>query len=373
MKWLVIGHFGGHNTGDEAMLSGLICGALRATQHEYVIATKTGRLDISLQNPRVHAIRSRTSIILRNIQNSSGVILGGGTHFHDDYLWLRLFRHYGYMIRLLIIFAYAKLMRKRVYWLGVGMGPFRFPLTILLTRLGIQLCDQITVRDVNSLTAIARISTLTYVRYGFDLAALMMLDSHKDARLSSNASGKRVIGLSVLSMKDIVSSEFDQELLETVCSALVTVLSDIPESILRIFVIRGGNRESDTDISNRYYDRLVNWLPHQIEIVDYIDDPKRTLSLIGGCEGFIAMRFHASLLAYLSRSRLLLLSYHQKVQDLALEIGLHPDACIQIREQNDSNLIATRITAMLCGDKRFEAKLEVQEALMLSIRSLDLL
>ena len=103
-KWLIIGHYGGHNTGDEAMLCGLMSG-LHATRPdiELSVITKLERLPETWHVNKVSLVQPGITAILNALWHADGVIFGGGTHFHDDYKGIRYWRHLRYLIRFIVI------------------------------------------------------------------------------------------------------------------------------------------------------------------------------------------------------------------------------------------------------------------------------
>lgn len=50
-RWLVLGHYGGHNTGDEAMLSGLVQGCPLELHSRLTLVTRSGSASLPPQSP----------------------------------------------------------------------------------------------------------------------------------------------------------------------------------------------------------------------------------------------------------------------------------------------------------------------------------
>ena len=100
---LILGHFGAGNLGDELMLRGLL-GVMAETWPDQVHARVVWAGAYSLETPNralisVEAVRPTIEAIWRALRDSDFVVVGGGTHFHDDYPLARMPRHWSYLGR----------------------------------------------------------------------------------------------------------------------------------------------------------------------------------------------------------------------------------------------------------------------------------
>lgn len=362
-RWLIIGHYGGKNTGDEAMLKGLLWGGKHIFS-KVVVVTKDGH--ISIKPPpgvEVSVIRPAIRPLLRELYRAYGVTLGGGTHFQDDYRGLRYVRHLRYMLRFVGVSFVAKLMGKKVYWLGMGFGPFHRRLTRWVTKLGVWCCDGITVRDKASekellVVAGRRVNYLL----AFDLAALLVEIAHLDLVKRED----NLIAMSITSIRKALTGGVDVETRYLAClqSAIVRLLKE-RRLRLRIVVFRGGDRESDEKLS---YDLYQNLLSEgvAVELCPYEGDPLNTLEKVAECKYFVATRYHSAVFGYLAGCRLLLLAYHRKVADLADEIGLHRDAVIQIRAAVSEDALYLSLRSLTTDSKIHGPSLPVNKAVELA-------
>ena len=114
---------------------------------------------------------------LSGLVKSDCVILGGGTHFHDDYPKSRLARHALYLGRILLFQLIAKMFGRRVLWIGVGIGPLTKDLFELLTLVGCRLTDGVSVRDDASFRELRKIGYEGKLILGSDLAMLLPVDA----------------------------------------------------------------------------------------------------------------------------------------------------------------------------------------------------
>ena len=135
----------------------------------------------------------------------------------------------------------------------------------------------------------------------------------------------------------------------------------------RIVVFRGGDREDDQRLSRRLHDRLEGALgAGRVEWCPFVADPRAMLSALAGCGSVIATRYHAALMGYASGCRLLFLPYHRKLNDLAEEIGLPAEACVEFRQREAWSRLGPRLRAFVAGEDGFVAGLPVREARQLA-------
>lgn len=374
---LIIGHYGGSNTGDEAMLAGLLEAMGPEVRQHATVVVKAGTLEKACPNLGVVSVPAKLSSVLRALLRSDILLLGGGTHFHDDYTTFRYLRHFRYMSRFVILSIMAKLLRRKVAWLGMGFGPFYHWPTRWLTRLGLAFCDCVTVRDMKSFQEVAAWVPAGKLTQAFDLSALLVSNGNGNIiRTAKGSQDYRMLGISVTSVRNSRTGGPSAGVVfwNRLTSALIETLRRNPALRTRVMVIRGGDRENDWQLSRKLHTAISRAHPGRSELVPYHPDPKVTLRSIGECDAFIATRYHAGVLAYLSRRPLLLIAYHRKVRDLAGEIGLPDEACVSIAEGGTEDLFVERIGRMLEGDGVFRAQLSVPVAAQrawLNIRALQ--
>lgn len=374
---LIIGHYGGCNTGDEAMLAGILEAIGSGARQQATVVVKDGSLEESYRNLGVSLAPATLSSVLSALLRTDGLVLGGGTHFHDDYTTLRYLRHFRYMSRFVVLSIMAKLLGRKVAWLGMGFGPFYRRPTRWLTRLGLAFCDRVTVRDAISHQEVAGWVPSQRLSLAFDLAALLAGNSHGPGfRHRRNGSRWTTLGVSITSLQYSMTGgpEADTVLWSRLSKVLIKTLNANPAVRIRILVIRGGDREDDWEVSRKLHSAISSVHPGRCVIVPYHPDPAATLGRIAECNAFIATRYHAGVLAYLAECPLLLIAYHRKVRDLAKEIGLSSEACINVAEEVDADLLMDKISRMLEGDTAFRAQLPVSQAAQrawLNIRALE--
>lgn len=343
------------------MLLGLVRGYQAFAEDPLLIVTKDGELPATIAlSPQQIGLQANFRQIITHLPKVKGIILGGGTHFHDDYAGLRCLRHYRYLLRFIGIFLLARLLGKKVILLSMGFGPFHRPVTKWLTRIALGLSNHVTVREELSYQEVATWITPDKITRSFDLAALLVPAEDQSMPIKGN-----ILGISMLSMKNLKAEgeEVDRLFWSRVTDALHKLLHHDVTLQVRIFVIRGGQRESDTELSSNLFQNLANDYKSRVEVIPYDSDPSKTLAKIAECKTFIATRFHAGVLSFLAGCRLIFLTYHRKVEDLAKEIGLAESACILIDKDISSELIYGKFLGLLSDDTKYQPTLATDEAL----------
>jgi polysaccharide pyruvyl transferase WcaK-like protein len=361
---LIVGHYGGSNTGDEAMLMSLLSVLPPSTKVSVVMKDSTsGHPAIQ----RVGAIRLKATTILRAVTAANMVLLGGGTHFHDDYRGRRLARHYLYMTKYLAVFAVAKLLRKKVYCVGMGFGPFKYRVTKILSRFTLALADGISVRDQASLDEAVALGAGHKTVRAFDLAALMTQSTPSIAH--SDSTGRQCLAVSVTDIPGIEGNLVTGEkIIEMLAKSLQALLQLRPEVYVKVIVVRGGERESDLEISERLVNALSAYST-RVKLVPYTPDPMAVLNEFRTSLAACVMRYHAGMFAYLAGCRLLLLPYHRKLADLGREIGLAESAC-PILAKLDGDTLANQLSDLMEPESsNFTPTLPVSTARTLAMKN----
>jgi polysaccharide pyruvyl transferase WcaK-like protein len=356
------------------MLAGLLEAVGPEMRRQCAVVVKDGRrVEWLRKRLGVEPVQAGVQAVLRALRRADALVLCGGTHFHDDYQTRRYLRHLRYMFRYVSLSMLSKLMGKRVTWLGMGFGPFYRRPTRWITRLGLSLCDRVSVRDQRSLEEIAGWVAPERLDLAFDLAALLMGNPRgRWVRPRKEPFRCMTLGLSVTSVRQSrsVGRRTDEVIWRRLAWAVNRTLDENPLLRVRVMVLRGGNREDDESVSGQMHRAITSIHPGRSELIPYHPEPTVTWQRIAECDAFVATRYHAGVLAYLAECRLLLLEYHRKVRDLAAEIGLAEKACLRISEQVDEELLVTRIRALTRGDEAFRARLPVPSAAQRALRNL---
>jgi len=300
-----------------------------------------------------HVVSLDVPNLLRAILACDVVILGGGTHFHNlnknpRYFWL--------LLRYLMIFLFARIGGKRVYLVGIGIGPLETEWARFLTISILRLADFVLVRDTRShCTALSLGCERAYL--GFDLSCLLV----GSVSVVANESSRKVLGISVLPAYEIYYHDpvSDLRLVDAVASAALVWLNKGPEYCVRLIEFKGRTKETDFGVTTELRQRLSSY-DARIEHSPHRDNPRDMLRVIGECDALIAMRYHACLFSYLASVPAIFIEYHRKNASLAEDVLLPPKSLISLQAVTAGTL-ADRMEDLLQSPDSFLARTPVDE------------
>lgn len=328
-QFFIFGYYGWKNAGDDAMLYALL-------RELHALHSKAG-VAVLCPIPVVvpPEVRSKTKFVKLSpfavgweILRSSAFIIGGGSHLFD----------YGSNIRaliiqsrILILVLYSRLLRKKVYLLNIGLGPFRTAWGSFLTRSICYLAHYISVRDETSYRFLASLRLTSKTSLAFDSSALIEpLNEAKNNLIK--ASNKRILGVSVTPVFEIYHASRDKDVLlvDRMAEQLSEWLAKESRAEVWLFVFKGESKDDDVLITRLLQERLQP--AERVRLVQYDPDPRSMLAQVAYCNAFVGMRYHSCLFAYLNSIPLLIIDYHPKCRALANEIGLPKHAVVSLEE-----------------------------------------
>lgn len=325
----ILGHYGWKNTGDDAMIYVL----LRELHILYPPATFAILSQTAITVPPetknlVKFVRLTPQTVFREIMRSSIIILGGGTHFHDHGIKIKLLKS---QLKSFIVYILSKLFCKRIYLLGIGVEPLSTIWSRFLIKQTCRLADFISVRDRLSYGILEGMGFKNKVTLSFDLAALLqpLVTSNKSLDKKINI---KVLGISILPFFEIYHSDKEKDILfvHEIAKGLNQWLKRDRQSLIYLFVFKGKSIADDVLITEMLQKQLNP--AERVKLIPYNPDPVETMSKVAQCHAFVGMRYHSCLFAYLTNTPLLVINYFQKCQALAEDIGLSQHAVISLEE-----------------------------------------
>mgnify|MGYP000013211223 CR=1 FL=1 len=366
MRVFLVGHYGGMNTGDQAMLLACVSELKRqGIQVSYVSKKKEDR-----PLPDLSALCVDKSLlnILKEIREADWVVLGGGTHFHDDYTFLRLIWHVRYMCALTGVFALAKLLGKQVAWISMGFGPFRTAIARLILKFSLRFVDFISVRETKSLNEVTSISSKAKIIHAFDLSGCLLNNLPEDFSLPERQHFLLGISPTLLHLSEKRVGMCSYKFWEKVAEEVAEVAKEY-KLLVRVFEFRGGQRESDTDLVQLFIKKLKT-LNTEVEYFPYESNPLKTLRAVYECKWFIASRFHSAVFAYLAQVPQIIIPYHRKLIDFAHDVGLD-NAVIPLEESAWRSIFREKLVRLIKEPYSFEARMPVNLAISSAIRNFE--
>lgn len=311
---LIIGHYGGDNFGDEIMLDSIIENLLDKDQIQQIFFVTKKPSEYTYPD-KVVPLPNKVLKILRAIVSSRILILGGGTHFHDDYTNERYKAHFIYLLKIILISFFMRLMLGKVYFLGVGYGPLRRKSVKFFAKVSCQLANSIILRDRDSFELISNFAINSKkIQLSNDLVML-------STKTSLNQRKDETLGISVTSFKFNSQAFNDTTWEHEIFPRLTDIYATKIDLHVKLFVLRGGHKESDLHLTNSLFDCLSRVDSSRVELIDFTYDLKFFIDKISLCKYFIATRFHSAILAYLCGCSISIIPYHKKLLSFAKEIN----------------------------------------------------
>lgn len=365
-----MGHYGGQNTGDDAMLLACVKQLSRmGAEIRYITRTGKAVPFVDAKDRAVPVSRNPTDV-LNSVAWADWVVLGGGTHFHDDYKTKRLLRHYSYMSLIIGVCALAKRFGKQVAWIGMGLGPFHTFVGRRIFALALRFVDYISVRDRASLEEVRGYKYNATVIKSFDLSAILLKDS--SIAVQSEKQTSMVLGVSPTLLHGseerigVSSGKFWQFVAKNVARHFRN-----ENMLIRIFEFRGGDRENDRALCLMFAEVLKKSGVKRIEYIHYTGNPLKTLSLMAECSWFIASRYHSAMFAYLMGRPTLILPYHRKLIDLADEVQWRSSVRVHLNGPEWREELVIQLHALKAYPEHFIARRPISDALNDAMKSFE--
>jgi polysaccharide pyruvyl transferase WcaK-like protein len=333
---LLLGHFGGRNAGDEAILDGTchLFASIGITRVRVVTRCSDYR-PVTSAPVEVETVFASPTGIIGGLRGASSVVMCGGTHFNDNFATARRIRHYRYLGLYLGVLALARIMRRPVVAIGQGFGPLLHPTGRLLARALFFVVGAGTARDEASLASARRLGASTQWQATFDSAAA--------SALVEGTVGHPRDSLVIAPVHGTAPAE-----LWSTCAQVVDATWDtLGLERIEICTLRTGSRESDRAIAARL--ALGLRATASLRITAFADDVADVVAVMRRGRVVLCGRYHALVLALLAGAVPVLLPAHRKLLDTAELVGL-PDALIVRHATADA--IAHAIRSALDFDPR---------------------
>ena len=252
LQILIVGHFGRKNIGDDAMLLGILRELYERLPDVQVRVLSTSQNpDFSYNLPIEwnvgYSSRSLLSI-LRSLIWSNFVILGGGTHFHDFHGHRRYAKNFAFFGA---FFTLTKLFRKKIVFMGVGVGPLDTGWGKWFARRILLLANLIMVREHHSSQLAKKLTPKKKILVGFDPAVL--LTDLRNNTYSRTPKSIKVLGCSILPYYAIYENKPQRDgiLVQRLAKVIKFWLAESKDREVHIIVFHGLSKEDDFNISHK--------------------------------------------------------------------------------------------------------------------------
>lgn len=281
------GYYGFNNFGDEAVLSVLL--ETFSDKYECIVCSSNPK-----ETESSHGVKSIYSFdylrVLQEIKKADVFISGGGSLLQDVTSFKSL-------VYYLLLIYWALLCRKKVIIFAQGLGPFRLAVSKVLVRYALNLCDLVTVRDIES---------------------KILLDSWK-VKSTQVCDPVFVYPIKLEKRPATVGVQ-----LRDFLGVNEVFLKNLAEAINKNFsdkkvLVYPFQSKLDKNVCERFMSLLK--VP-EVELREGLDI-KTLADEISSLEYLIAMRFHAVLLGLRAGVKVLPISYDDKVRILSEQVGIN--------------------------------------------------
>lgn len=345
MRALIFGHYGGRNFGDELMLVGLLDLLAKRGAERVEITTHDGAVGKALEGKVAGAVRARSPIgLIRAIFRSDTVILGGGTIFHDAYPDARHRSYLKNLVLITAIFVLARLLGRKVYLIGVGIGPLSRMSTKFLTRMlrnashGISVRDEKSLDDLNSLGG-KHANCIIASDLSFFAPYI------EPAAKPASGAGKFHLGFSLVPGEVVTGAE--PSAVEAVYDAIIDQVGNAAGKPMAVtFFCANVGADNDVGVAERLVERLK---PRGIEaqVVPFAGDPFDFVAPIASLDALVAARYHVAIAATMLNVRPIWLAYQRKVLDAAADLEIPADRAFSLKAAAESEPERQRLLGSL--------------------------
>jgi polysaccharide pyruvyl transferase CsaB len=296
----LVGYYGFDNLGDEAILAAIQLGAARHGVEIVRYATRGRPADDRAVPVRGWGVWR----YLRACAEADRVVLGGGGILKDEGLWLPL--------ELFITALVARLLRRPVALLAVGVGPFYRGIGRALVAATARLATVRTVRDAESAAALARLG-VREVEVGADPVFTMP----ERAAAQRNGPGRRaVVSVRPWFLGEDPALEARRVALRRAVGQGIEALLDAGWQVDLVPLYWPRDRDEATALV------AEGGLGSRAAVVDRKLAWESLVDLVSAADLVVAMRYHAVAAAAIAGRPAIALAYEPKVSALAGELGL---------------------------------------------------
>lgn len=330
----IVGYYGMLNSGDDALMHASAWGAknmlknktinmgLYSTLHDSNLTTHQQPLNFSQAFSGQNRLKNYGAAL-----RSQSIIFGGGSVLHSE-SDINLKRH-------LMKLAGAKNSRA----VGVSLGPFQSIAAEKSCTAFLNECGFTGVRDDKSLAIAKSLAPHANIKKTFDLAPLLLC---AQPQICSPVERKGIAlslcSVAISPMGD-VNEKSEERRVSDFCTLIESLYKNTGEPITLI-EFNGHRTLGDWKINSAIMKRLAPEVP--VTIKPYNPDPFAVLNDLGSYKALISMRLHGSILAYLAKTPVISINYHEKCKGWCEQSGMPSQYQFSLEELN-TEAISTQI------------------------------
>ncbi len=368
MKYLMGGYYGWQNVGDDLLLYVTIAGVARVDGDAEFTVVSSVPVEIPPGTKVTLTSGSRRFETTRQLLHNDVWLFGGGGLLQDrserSLQSLGYLRHRAWM---------AKMFRRKIVALGLGIGPLVTAEGRKASRDFLYAADLVTVRDQASLDLALAIAPGCRVELAGDLVPLLPeMPAHR-ADPPDGPRAYKTLGVSLLAYHASLGGDTgkDLEMAACVAEALNQVLRQHPDWEVKLFEFFSGSSEYGDAVVLRHLEKQLAF-PDRVHYRPYRGDGFAVYRELAECEALFGMRFHSCLLSYLAEVPCLMINYHPKCSALARILAMSDEAVVDLGALGDSPQLYDRLHSLLEDGARFRPPASARRLSGLAARNLEL-
>ncbi len=320
---LLLGSYGQTNLGDDLLMFNYLDWLIneKKVKNIFVNANEKKFIPKTILEifPNIHIQETyKTSAIkwLRIINNIDVVIYGGGTIYKELYGSTGR-KKYAVIFRMLVFNTVAKVLKKDIYNLNIGIGSIKTRIGRSITGLGIKLSTITIFRDKESYDYAAKTLNVSKDKICLANDGIFLSDKWQVIETSTQKRNfKKVIGLNLLSdIPDWIEKEkFEKEVIKFINNAI---------NLGYYFVFMPFQYDFNKNNDKKYFENNILTKVEDKEGYSFIETitPFNVSRIFSGVDVFIGMRFHSLLISIIEQVPFIALEYDTKCTRLIKQIN----------------------------------------------------
>lgn len=314
VKAAVLGYYGRYNLGDDLMARD-VAKALNDAGREVRMLSGAPYLAGLVGGDQISVAQRGATGVIGALVWCDEFIFAGGTIFHDSFIDEEFPGYLRHLTLYAGLFHLARLLRKKVRLIGVGLGPLHRDRARQVTRQALGAVNTLYVRDAASAAEAEALGLKTRPLIGPDLA---FLGAPHLRQYGQSTPAENRLGLSLLDMAPFMAASEAENFWEPVREAAAGRLDAEQDLTLTLFAFwTAPGRSGDTPVAERFRDGLPATVRARVDIAAYDGDPDALIARLARCRAVLATRFHAAVLAQALGRPYAVISYNRKVSDFA--------------------------------------------------------
>lgn len=308
----IVGYYGMHNTGDDALLYSARWAShhLLGSENNLVSSATDSQCQEFGDIQAIHKgwFRGHQRLLhYKNALQSEKVIFGGGSVLHTE-SDIQFKRH---------LIALAG--REQSRCVGVGLGPFTSVGAEKACSKFLSECGFVGVRDKESYEIGKALSPDANIHLTFDLAPIMLCHE-KNKLVEIERSG--IMFNFCQQAIDAYGNTNNKIELSRIQSAVAAIERTWLETREPIYLIDFNANSSfgDFQVHRKIIEQLSDAVP--VTHIQYDPNPLRVLQRIAGFKASVCMRLHASIMSFMAKTPSISINYHTKCRSWCEQIGM---------------------------------------------------